>query len=508
LRDSFERVSASVVACERCPRLTAWCREVAATKTRRFRDQDYWGKPVPGFGDPRARLLVVGLAPAAHGGNRTGRVFTGDRSGDFLFAALHRKGFASQAASLGRDDGLTLRDCYIAPVVRCAPPANRPAPDEIARCREYLARELALLQALRAVLCLGRIAQDGFVDTLRELGRLPARRRLAFGHGLVHDLGGGLRLFSSYHVSQQNTFTGRLTAAGFDAVLKAIRRHLATVALWVVAALFSPAASADVRYASFRAQSVGREVAVAVQVPPSYEASPKRRYPVVYALHGLFESEAFWEKRGLAARLDQLWARGGLPEFLVVVVDGGNSFFVNAPAGRYEDLVTRDLVAWAEAQWRVAPGREARALWGVSMGGYAALRIALTHPEEFAAVATHSAMLLERMPAPEDGAGSWQMNAFWGVFGKPIDDRLWAANDPLRLAAKADAKAVPALRFDCGQQDRYGLFRGHADLHEALEARGVRHEFALYPGDHGYEYVLSVLDKSLAFLGAALTPRR
>lgn len=226
MSDSIERVSANVVACERCTRLTAWCREVAATKTRRFRDQDYWGRPVPGFGDPRARLLIVGLAPAAHGGNRTGRVFTGDRSGDFLFAALHRKGFASQPASLGRDDGMTLRDCYIAPIVRCAPPANKPAPDEIARCREYLFRELALLTRLRAVLCLGRIAQDGFVATLRELGRLPPRKTLAFGHGVSHDLGDGLRLFASYHVSQQNTFTGKLTASGFDAVLERIQKHL------------------------------------------------------------------------------------------------------------------------------------------------------------------------------------------------------------------------------------------------------------------------------------------
>jgi uracil-DNA glycosylase family 4 len=180
---------------------------------------------VPGFGDPRARLLVVGLAPAAHGGNRTGRVFTGDRSGDFLFAALHRKGFASQPESTSRQDGLRLRDCYITPVVRCAPPANKPAPGEIARCRDYLEREWTLLRRTRAVLVLGRIALDGFLAALGAGGHsLPRRPR--FAHGAIHDLGGGRKLFCSYHVSQQNTFTGRLTARDFDAVLLAVRRHL------------------------------------------------------------------------------------------------------------------------------------------------------------------------------------------------------------------------------------------------------------------------------------------
>jgi uracil-DNA glycosylase family 4 len=198
---------------------------VARTKVKRFQGQEYWGRPIPGFGDPRARLLVVGLAPAAHGGNRTGRVFTGDRSGDFLFAALHRAGFASQPESIGRDDGQRLRDCYITPVARCAPPANKPTPAEITRCREYHAREWALLPRLRAVLVLGRIAMDGFLAMLRETGR-PLPRRLAFGHGAVHDLGAGVRLFCSYHVSQQNTFTGRLTPRSFDAVLANVRHHL------------------------------------------------------------------------------------------------------------------------------------------------------------------------------------------------------------------------------------------------------------------------------------------
>jgi len=226
-RDSLARVTRDVVACERCPRLRAWCREVALTRVKRYRDQEYWGRPVPGFGDPRARLLVVGLAPAAHGGNRTGRVFTGDRSGDFLFAALHRAGFASQAASVSRDDGLRLTGAYVAALARCAPPANKPLPDEFARCREYLSREWALLTEVRAVLALGRLAMDGAVAVLREAGRVPPRARFAFGHGAVHDLGGGLALFAAYHPSQQNTFTGRLTPRLFDAVLDKVRRHLA-----------------------------------------------------------------------------------------------------------------------------------------------------------------------------------------------------------------------------------------------------------------------------------------
>ena len=224
--DSLARVARDVVACERCPRLREWCLEVARVKVKRFRDQAYWGRPVPGFGDPKARLLVVGLAPAAHGGNRTGRVFTGDRSGDFLFAALHRAGFASQPTSAARDDGLRLTGAYIAPLARCAPPANKPTPQEIAHCREYLEREWALLTEVRAVLALGRVAMDGFLALLRDAGRVSPRTRLAFGHGVTHDLGGGLALFTSYHPSQQNTFTGKLTPRGFDAVLKKINRHL------------------------------------------------------------------------------------------------------------------------------------------------------------------------------------------------------------------------------------------------------------------------------------------
>jgi len=227
-KDSLARVRRDVVACTRCPRLRAWCAEVARTKVRRFQDQAYWGRPVPGLGEPNARLLIVGLAPAAHGGNRTGRIFTGDRSGDFLFAALHRAGFASQPVSVSRDDGLRLQGCYVAAIARCAPPANKPMPEEIACCREYLAREWTLLGDARAVLALGKIAQDGFLAMLRAVGRVPRRKGYAFGHGVYHDLGQGLRLFGAYHPSQQNTFTGKLTPARFDAVLRAVKTHLAS----------------------------------------------------------------------------------------------------------------------------------------------------------------------------------------------------------------------------------------------------------------------------------------
>jgi uracil-DNA glycosylase family 4 len=229
-RDSLERISRDVVACERCPRLRAWCREVARVRVKRFAQERYWGRPVPGFGDPSARLLIVGLAPAAHGGNRTGRIFTGDRSGDFLYAALHRAGFASQPTSVSRGDGLRLLDCYITAIARCAPPGNRPEPEEIANCRGYLRREWTLLRGARAVLALGRLAMDGFLAVLREEGRVPRRKGFAFGHGVSHDLGGGVTLFCSYHPSQQNTFTGKLTPAGLDRVLADVRGHLKSAA--------------------------------------------------------------------------------------------------------------------------------------------------------------------------------------------------------------------------------------------------------------------------------------
>jgi putative tributyrin esterase len=263
-------------------------------------------------------------------------------------------------------------------------------------------------------------------------------------------------------------------------------------------------ASAEVRSGTFASAALGRQVAYVVDLPPSYDASPERRYPVVYALHGLFEGSGFWERRGLASALAGLRASGAVPEFLVVAVDGGNSFFVNAPGGRYEDLVTQDLVAYTEKSYRVVPGRAGRALLGISMGGYAALHIAFRQPGLVAAVATHSAMLLEAIPSAEQGARRGQMAAFYQVFGDPIDAALWNANDPLTLARTLDAKAAPALYLDCGAEDRYGLANGHRDLHRILDERDVAHEFALPPGDHGYEFVRARIETSLRFLGERL----
>ena len=269
----------------------------------------------------------------------------------------------------------------------------------------------------------------------------------------------------------------------------------------LVLLLAAAPAAAEVRYATFASPSLGKDVPYAVQLPPSYATAASRRYPVLYALHGLFESPGFWERRGLAGMLEALWQKGDVPEMVVVAVDGDNSFFVDGPAGRWEQMASRDFVAHVESTYRVTPGRAGRAALGVSMGGYAALRMGLAHPDLFRAVATHSAMLLEKTPTAEEGAGRWQMAAFYKVFGEPIDAALWTANDPLALAVKADPKTAPALYFDCGTEDRYGLFAGNRELHKRLEARGVAHEFGLYPGDHGYEYVHTVLDKSLRFLG-------
>ncbi len=278
--------------------------------------------------------------------------------------------------------------------------------------------------------------------------------------------------------------------------------RLLLAALPVLAA--SPA-RAEVRSGQFQSEALGREVSYVVDLPPGYDASPTRRYPVVYALHGLFEGPGFWERRGLAELVAQLREKKAIPEFLIVAVDGGNSFFVNSKVGRYQDLVTRDLPAYVEKTFRVIPGRAGRALLGVSMGGYAALHVAFEQPGLFAAVATHSAMLLERIPSPEQGAGRWHMAAFTAVFGDPIDPALWAANDPLAWARKVDAKAVPALYFDCGSEDRYGLFVGNGDLHRILQERGIAHTFELAPGNHGYEFVRTRLEKSLGFLGKALS---
>jgi uracil-DNA glycosylase family 4 len=215
------QLQAEVIGCRACPRLVAWREQVARERRAAFRDQEYWGRPVPGFGDPAAALLVCGLAPAAHGGNRTGRVFTGDRSGDWLFAALHRAGLANQPTSVRRDDGLALRGCYIAACVRCAPPANRPTPDERDRCLPFLVRELRLLDRLRCVVCLGAFAWDGLLRALADLGH-TSRPRPRFGHA-AEAVVGPYALLGCYHPSQQNTFTGRLTEAMLDAVFARAR---------------------------------------------------------------------------------------------------------------------------------------------------------------------------------------------------------------------------------------------------------------------------------------------
>jgi len=216
---SLDEVERAVVDCRACPRLVDWREEVARTRRAAYADQEYWGRPVPGFGDPTARVVLVGLAPGAHGANRTGRMFTGDRSGDVLYAALHRAGFASMPTSTARDDGMTLTDLWITAPVRCAPPANRPTTEERDRCAPFLAAELRLVP-WRVAVALGGFAWDAM---LRELGRPPGTTKPRFGHGARASLADGRTLLGSYHVSQQNTFTGRLTPAMLDDVLLAAR---------------------------------------------------------------------------------------------------------------------------------------------------------------------------------------------------------------------------------------------------------------------------------------------
>jgi uracil-DNA glycosylase family 4 len=217
---SFLKLHKEVVACESCPRLREWCTTVAREKRKSFAEWDYWGRPVPGFGDTNARIWIIGLAPAAHGANRTGRIFTGDRSGDFLFEALHRVGLANQPTSTRRDDGLILTDCYISATARCAPPANKPTPDEVSNCAPFLDREWKLLKRKRVLLALGRIAWDAAIDLARRNGCDAKVRSADFAHGAVAKLSDRLSLVGSYHVSQQNTFTGKLTKKMFDAVLE------------------------------------------------------------------------------------------------------------------------------------------------------------------------------------------------------------------------------------------------------------------------------------------------
>jgi uracil-DNA glycosylase len=221
------RLNREIVACRKCPRLARYREAVAREKRLSFRDWTYWGKPVPGFGDPGGKLLILGLAPAAHGANRTGRMFTGDRSGDFLYEALHRTGFANQPHSKNREDGLALHNAYMAASLRCAPPANKPLPSEPANCRPYFERELDLLRP-RAILALGGIAMRTYLGLLRDRGLIQSAAAFRFAHGVSYALPGDLpRLYASYHPSQQNTFTGKLTQAMLSGVLRDIREFLA-----------------------------------------------------------------------------------------------------------------------------------------------------------------------------------------------------------------------------------------------------------------------------------------
>jgi uracil-DNA glycosylase family 4 len=215
----LEALAAEIVRCRACPRLVAWREEVARTRRRAYRAERYWGRPVPGFGDPRARIVLVGLAPGAHGANRTGRMFTGDGSGTFLYAALHRAGLASRPESLARDDGLALRGAFVTNACRCVPPGNRPAPAELARCAPFLDRELAALPRLGVVVALGAVAWKASLAALARAGHGVPRPAPRFGHGAAVEIPGGPALLGSYHPSRQNTQTGRLTAPMLDAVL-------------------------------------------------------------------------------------------------------------------------------------------------------------------------------------------------------------------------------------------------------------------------------------------------
>jgi uracil-DNA glycosylase family 4 len=215
----LEKLNAEVISCKRCERLRTYCEQVASIKRRAYRDQVYWGKPVPGWGDPQAVLLIVGLAPGAHGSNRTGRMFTGDRAGDFLYSALFRNGLCNQPSSISRQDGLSLRGVYITAVGRCAPPLNKPLPGELLQCQPFLLKELEILKSVKVILVLGRIAFDGTLRALEKLGETVSKGADGFTHGAVRPVG-PYTLIASYHVSQQNTQTGRLTAPMFDAILQ------------------------------------------------------------------------------------------------------------------------------------------------------------------------------------------------------------------------------------------------------------------------------------------------
>jgi uracil-DNA glycosylase family 4 len=219
----LEALNARIVACELCPRLREYCAEVAGTRRRAYLDWEYWGRPVPSFGDEQARVMVLGLAPGAHGSNRTGRMFTGDGSGDFLFPTLYEAGFASQPKAVSRDDGMKLTGLWIGAVVRCAPPGNKPTPEELRTCAPWLEQELRLLTELRVVVCLGKIAFDGLLAHAKRSGQLASRSGFVFAHGAEFTLPGGLKAIASYHPSLQNTNTGKLTRPMFLAIFKRAR---------------------------------------------------------------------------------------------------------------------------------------------------------------------------------------------------------------------------------------------------------------------------------------------
>lgn len=233
MKDTLNKIERQVIACTRCPRLVAYRCQVAQQKRRAYRDWEYWGKPVPGFGDPKARLLVIGLAPAAHGGNRTGRVFTGDSSGDLLYDTLYRTGFSNQPQSVSRNDGLRLQGAYITAAARCAPPGNKPLPEEFRNCREYLEREINLLHEVHVVVALGKIAFDAYLSILRDRGLIASRAPFRFAHGATYEFPPPLpALIACYHPSRQNTQTGKLTRRMFMAVFIRSKEILECGATW------------------------------------------------------------------------------------------------------------------------------------------------------------------------------------------------------------------------------------------------------------------------------------
>lgn len=227
-RTQLDKLHTDIVQCRRCPRLVRWREKVAKVKTARYSDWEYWGKPVPGFGDPNARMLIVGLAPGAHGANRTGRMFTGDSSGNWLYGTLHKFGFASRLLSLSRTDGMKLKDCYITAALRCAPPQNKPTANEIHNCNAFFLDELRILFNITIIVALGKVAFDTVIDAYRELHMTTLSKRPEFKHGAEIPLNYRQLLIASYHPSQQNTFTGKLTHQKFDAIFKRSKKILET----------------------------------------------------------------------------------------------------------------------------------------------------------------------------------------------------------------------------------------------------------------------------------------